>query len=141
MPIAAWWCSKGLGNERTQTVKLTAADAAAAGDLFGYRAAISGDTAIVGGRNDDDGGNNSAQPMTLPAPPANLDPNRRLTAADSAPNDFFGFSVAISGGKPPWWAVIKTTCRIQRRLVPILPVGPMALDTNHQTHRRRCCGE
>ena len=61
-------CSRG-GTRRgwasdllPQTAKLNAFDAAA-GDLFGYSVAISGDTAIVGGRNDDDGGKTAVRPI------------------------------------------------------------------------------
>jgi len=70
--------------------KLTASDAAA-GDNFGASVAISGSTAIVGARYDDDSG--SAYLFDV----ATGGQLFKLTASDAAAGDVFGVSVAISG--------------------------------------------
>ncbi|MEE9128818.1 MAG: FG-GAP repeat protein [Phycisphaerales bacterium] len=77
-----------------QIAKLLPDDGAAA-DNFGNSVAISGTTAIVGARNDDDNGSFSGSAYlfdtTTGAQIAKLLPD------DNAFNDFFGTSVAISG--------------------------------------------
>jgi hypothetical protein len=82
-----------------QITKLTAADAAQE-DVFGISVAISGDTAIVGAFGDDDGGNRAGAAYVFERDAGGLDnwgQVTKLTAADAAPEDQFGFSVAISG--------------------------------------------
>jgi len=77
-----------------QIAKLLANDGAGS-DLFGYSVAISGPTAIVGARRDDDNGNDSGSAYifdtTTGRQIAKLLPN------DGAADDVFGNSVAISG--------------------------------------------
>jgi len=79
------------GNE---LFKLTASDAAA-GDEFGFSAALTGNTAIVGAPNDDDAGNISGSAYLFDTTTGNE--LFKLTASDAAVGDHFGFSVAISG--------------------------------------------
>jgi outer membrane protein assembly factor BamB len=67
-------------------------------DLFGYSVAISGNYAIVGARLEDDAGNNSGKAYIFNVTTGALvrtlnNPNAYSTSA----NDWFGFSVAISG--------------------------------------------
>jgi hypothetical protein len=74
--------------------KLTAFDAAA-GDNFGWSVAISGTTAIVGARRDDDDGFESGSAYLF-----NTTTGQqlfKLTASDAGELDQFGSSVAISG--------------------------------------------
>ena len=70
-------------------------DDGAASDRFGWRVGISGTTAIVGALNDDDNGPDSGSAYlfdtTTGRQIAKLLPN------DGAADDFFGWSVAISG--------------------------------------------
>ncbi len=77
-----------------QLAKFTASDAAA-GDLFGFSVAISGNTALVGARWDDDGGPKSGSAYLFDVTTGNQ--IAKLTADDAATDDIFGFSVAISG--------------------------------------------
>jgi hypothetical protein len=72
--------------------KLTASDATG-GDEFGFSVAISGTTAIVGARWDDDAGSAYLYDFN---DPCNIT-ETKLTASDAATLDEFGISVAISG--------------------------------------------
>jgi len=80
----------------TQSAKLLAADGASF-DFFGSSVAIVGHTAVVGAHGDDDKG--SAYVFVKPAGgwTGTLTQSAKLLAADGAPNDGFGFSVAIAG--------------------------------------------
>ena len=80
----------------TEEAKLTASDAAA-GDLFGQAVQISGDTAIVGARFDDDAGPNSGSAYVFTRSGTTWTQQAKLTASDAAAGDEFGISVAISG--------------------------------------------
>jgi hypothetical protein len=77
-----------------QLAKLTASDAAAEDD-FGYSVGISGNTAIVGARFNDDGGFNSGSAYLFDVTTGNQ--LFKLTASDAEAIDEFGFSVGISG--------------------------------------------
>ena len=77
-----------------QMAKLTASDAAAL-DLFGYSVAVSGNTAIIGAYQDDDGGSNSGSAYVFDVTTGSQ--LRKLTASDAAAFDQFGYSVAVSG--------------------------------------------
>ncbi|HUP92164.1 MAG TPA: Calx-beta domain-containing protein [Solimonas sp.] len=86
--------SAGLWTEQQQ---LTAADGLA-DDLFGYSVAVSGDTALVGARDDDTTGGNNAGSVTVFVRNAGLwTQQQQLTASDGLLNDGFGVSVALSG--------------------------------------------
>lgn len=78
-----------------QTSKLLPADGAA-NDQFGFSVAIAGETAIVGALLDDDDGSNSGSAYLFNVPTGAQ--FAKLTAADAAPGDQFGFSVGIGGG-------------------------------------------
>jgi len=84
------------GEVWTQQVKLTAADAAA-GDNFGTSVALSGDTAVVGAYGDDDGGTDSGSAYVFVRSGGVWTQQAKLTAADPAADDYFGYSVALSG--------------------------------------------
>ncbi|MFN8000664.1 MAG: putative Ig domain-containing protein [Acidobacteriota bacterium] len=90
---------KRNGATWSQQKKLTASSGAA-NDRFGSSVAISGVTIIVGSATDDDNANNlsdcgSAYVYYFTG--QDWVENAKLTAADRAANDYFGFSVDISG--------------------------------------------
>ena len=78
----------------SQLAKFTSDDIAA-DDSFGGSVAISGNTALLGARGDDDGGNHSGSAYLFNVITGNQ--LAKLTADDAAERDFFGGSVAISG--------------------------------------------
>jgi hypothetical protein len=85
------------GTSWSQQAKLTAGDGAAL-DYFGISVAVSGDTAVVGAYVDDVGANTdqgSAYVFTRSG--TNWSQQAHLTAGDGAANDYFGYSVAVSG--------------------------------------------
>lgn len=77
-------------------VILEASDSAAV-DLFGYSSSISGDTAIVGARFDDDGGTNTGSAYIYQKIGGSWTEVAKLNASDAASSDQFGFSVSIEG--------------------------------------------
>ena len=84
--------SPGTPGPYERLAKLTADDAAEI-DNFGESVAISGDTAVVGARYDDDVGSAYAFVRADGA----WTQQAKLVAADPAPHDNFGGSVAVSG--------------------------------------------
>ena len=85
--------------DATETAKLTASDAVA-NDSLGYSVAIRGDTVIVGAYMDDDGGTASGSAYIFEKPASgwiDATQSAKLTASNGLGNDFFGYSVAISG--------------------------------------------
>jgi len=84
------------GTTWTQQAKLTASDAAA-GDEFGHNVAISGETAVVGAEEDDDGGFFSGSAYVFVRSGTTWTQQAKLTASDAAPIDRFGHGVSISG--------------------------------------------
>ncbi len=95
-PAAGW-------ETTTETVRVTASDGAA-GDQFGWSAAISGDTALIGARTGENNGipTGSAYVVTEPDGgweyvPYPIYEDAKLTASDGAADDYFGVFVAISG--------------------------------------------
>jgi len=84
------------GSTWSQQAKLTAADGAA-GDLFGIRIALSGDTAVIGAARDDDKGDNSGAAYVFIRSGTTWNQQAKLTATDGAANDRFGTRVALSG--------------------------------------------
>jgi nucleoside-specific outer membrane channel protein Tsx len=80
------------GTSWSRQAQLTAADGAA-GDDFGSSVAISGSTAVVGA----DGSNSQAgAAYVFTGPGGTWSQQAKLTAADGAGNDQFGYSVAIA---------------------------------------------
>ena len=84
------------GENWQQTAKLTAADAAEY-DYFGSSVSISGDYSIVGAYGNDDAGSQSGSAYIFQRNGENWQQTDKLTAADAASDDRFGYSVSISG--------------------------------------------
>ena len=85
----------------TQRAKLLATDGAE-NQFFGASVAISGDTVVVGAYGDDDKGSGSGSAYIYTRDDAgsltaSWTQRAKLLASDGAANDYFGFSVAISG--------------------------------------------
>jgi hypothetical protein len=85
------------GTAWSQQAKLTAADGAAS-DRFGNSVALAGDTALVGAYQDDTaGGADAGSAYVFVRNGTAWSQQAKLTAADGAPGDLFGQSVALSG--------------------------------------------
>ena len=84
------------GGSWTQQAKLTASDGAMY-NYLGYSVSISGDTAIVGARGDDDNGDSSGSAYIFVRNGVTWTEQAKLIASDGAENDNFGNSVLISG--------------------------------------------
>jgi len=84
------------GTSWSQQAKILPSDGAA-GDHFGYCVSISGDYAVVGSYNDDDNGTNSGASYIFVRSGSTWSQQAKLLPLDGAANDFFGYSVAISG--------------------------------------------
>ncbi|WP_282421188.1 MYXO-CTERM sorting domain-containing protein [Polyangium sp. 15x6] len=80
----------------TQQAKLLANDGAA-GDSFGYSVALSGDTAIVGARDDDDKGDHAGAAYVFVQSGGVWTQQAKLLANDGETGDGFGYSVSLSG--------------------------------------------
>ena len=87
---------RNIGGVWQQAVKLTAADAAAA-DEFGFSVSISGDTAVIGARLDDDVGDGCGSAYAFREVGGVWQQAAKLIAGDGAVGDQFGFSVSVSG--------------------------------------------
>ncbi|MBP46992.1 MAG: hypothetical protein CMH53_03555, partial [Myxococcales bacterium] len=82
-----------------QAAKLLAKDGAEK-DNFGFSVAISGDRIVVGARLDDDKGSSSGSAYVYERQAnGTWTQAAKLRAKDGAANDFFGYSVAISGDR------------------------------------------
>ncbi len=88
----------GSGKQWKQQAKLTASDGAET-DIFGVRVALSGDTALISARRDDDDvmGIDSGSAYVFTRSGSVWTEQAKLTANDGAANDRFGRSVALSG--------------------------------------------
>ena len=92
----------GWAGTLTQTAKLAPSDGAA-NDYFGYSLAISGNTVVVVARRTPRSAAmcTRERPTSFAAPAAGwtgtLPQSAKLTAADGAANNVFGWSVAVSG--------------------------------------------
>jgi len=88
--------------------KVTATDGAA-GDLFGRAVSVFCDNInchlIVGAVHDDDKGENSGSAYIFKQNGTAWIQQTKLTASDGAANDFFGFSVSVSGNGSDWYAI------------------------------------
>ena len=84
------------GTAWVETAKLLASDGAA-DDLFGLSASVSGDTALVGALQDDDNGTDSGSAYVFVRSGGVWTQQAKLLASDGAAEDFFGFSVSVSG--------------------------------------------
>jgi MYXO-CTERM domain-containing protein len=79
-----------------EQAKLTAADAAA-GDEFGHAVAVSGNTALVGARGNDDAGANSGSAYVFVRTGTVWSQQAKLTASNAAAGQVFGVAVALEG--------------------------------------------
>ncbi|HBO44685.1 MAG TPA: hypothetical protein DD670_12285, partial [Planctomycetaceae bacterium] len=89
---------RNTGSSWVQNAKLTADDGAAS-DWFGSSVAISGSLVIVGANGDDDKGSASGSAYIFESTDSGWVQAAKLMADDGAANDWFGYSVSISGGK------------------------------------------
>lgn len=80
----------------TEQAKLLAGDGEA-GDRLGISVALSGDTALLGAYFDDDNGNASGSAYVFVRNMGVWVEEGKLKAADGSGNDWFGYSVALSG--------------------------------------------
>jgi hypothetical protein len=94
-----------VGGVWQQIAKLTAADPAEV-DQFGNSVSISGDTAVIGVQLDDDGGISSGSAYVFREIDGLWQQIGKLTAADAAANDRFGFGVSLSGNTAVIGAVL-----------------------------------
>jgi hypothetical protein len=83
--------------EWTEQAKINTSDGAE-GDEFGRSVAISGDCAVVGAYLDDDAGEASGSVHIFKRDGTAWTEQNKITASDDATYDWFGYSVAISGG-------------------------------------------
>ncbi len=83
------------GTTWRQQAKLTASDGAA-DDRFGRSVALAGDAAVIGAMFQDDKGDNSGSAYVFTCTENIWSQQAKLTAADGAEGDVFGFSVALS---------------------------------------------
>ena len=83
------------GSTWVEQAKLQASDKQA-GDLFGHSVSISGDTAIVGGYNEDTGGSSTGAAYIYQYNGSTWVEQAKLQASDKETNDWFGRSVSIS---------------------------------------------
>jgi hypothetical protein len=79
-----------------EEAKLMASDGAAL-DYFGTSVSISGDYAVIGAWGDDDNGVLSGSAYIFRQDGTSWMEESKLTASDGAANDWFGYSVSISG--------------------------------------------
>ena len=98
---AAYIYQRGQGGADNwgEVKKLTASDAQA-GDEFGFRVAVSGDTALVGARGEDAGGSSAGAAYVFGRDQGgvgNWGEVKKLTASDAQAGDEFGYGVAVSG--------------------------------------------
>jgi len=84
------------GTSWTQEAKLLAGDGAW-GDRFGGSVSLSGDTALVGARYDDDNGGASGSAYVFARSGTSWTQTAKLLASGGAANDYFGWSVFLSG--------------------------------------------
>ncbi len=84
-------------NSWSQSQKITASDLRS-NDFFGYSVSLSGDRALIGSFGDN-GRKGSAYVFDLDSQSNNWVESQKLLASDGAANDFFGFSVSLSGDR------------------------------------------
>jgi uncharacterized repeat protein (TIGR01451 family) len=98
---SAYIFERDLG-DWNEEAKLVASDGAAY-DYFGYSVALSGERVIVGAYADDDRGASSGSVYIFERDESGeWQQEAKLTAGDGSSNDYFGYSVAMSGN----WAIV-----------------------------------
>lgn len=85
------------GGARGQQIAKLTADDAALYDSFGWAVSLSGNTALVGAKEDDDGGEDSGSAYVFREIGGSWRQVAKLTAADAAPEDQFGQAASLSG--------------------------------------------
>ncbi len=80
----------------TQQQKIVAADGQAQ-DRFGQVVRVDGDTAVIGAVGDDDKGTDAGSAYIFVRSGVTWSQQQKITAADGAPSDQFGYGVAIAG--------------------------------------------
>lgn len=83
-------------NVWSQQQKLTVSDTSEDSE-FGYSVGIAGDVAVIGAYKDDDQASQSGSAYVLTRNGSNWTQYRKINAVDGAYNDYFGYSVGISG--------------------------------------------
>ncbi len=84
------------GTTWSENAKLVPSDGAEA-DQFGFSISLSGDTVVVGSPFDDDMGTDSGSAYVFRFNGTSWTQEAKLTAADGATGDLFGYSVSIDG--------------------------------------------
>ncbi|MEO7730647.1 MAG: FG-GAP repeat protein, partial [Kofleriaceae bacterium] len=84
------------GTTWVQQAKLTASDGGA-NDTFGSAVALSGDTAVIGAKSDDDAASDAGAAYVFVRTGTTWTQQAKLTAGDAASNDQLGMSVAVAG--------------------------------------------
>jgi len=84
------------GTTWTQQQKIQASDRQAS-DSFGHSVAISGDTVVVGAVYEDTGGAGAGAAYIFTRSGTTWTQQQKIQASDKQANDYFGYSVAISG--------------------------------------------
>ncbi len=84
------------GNTWTQQTKLLALDGAPQ-DNFGFSVSLDGDTALIGTKDDKDNGFGSGSAYIFTRNGRNWTQQTKLLPADGAQEDYFGYSVSLSG--------------------------------------------
>ena len=84
------------GTTWTQQQKLLASDGQA-GDIFGSSVSLSGDTALIGARWDDDNGNKAGSAYVFTRTGTTWTQQTKLLPSDAAAEDRFGGSVSLDG--------------------------------------------
>ena len=81
----------------TGEIQKLLAEGNAGGDYFGYSVDMDGDYAIVGAYQDDITASNTGSAYIYHFNGSGWDQVGKLTASDAAADDWFGYSVSISG--------------------------------------------
>ena len=84
------------GTTWTQQSKLLASDGAAE-DYFGFSVSLDGNTALIGAVWDDDNGYRSGSAYVFTRSGTTWTQQSKLLASDGAAEDYFGYSVSLSG--------------------------------------------
>ena len=87
----------GSGSSWTHRAKLVASDRSTACE-FGMSVSLSGGTALVGAYREDRAAQNMGSAYLFTGAGSTWTERAKLTASDAAADDYFGYSVAISGG-------------------------------------------
>ena len=88
-PVSPVWVSEPTWNNHVPLL------GGAAGDLFGVRVALSGDTVLIGSRFDDDNGDDSGSAYVFTRSGITWSQQAKLTASDGAADDAIGRSETL----------------------------------------------